>query len=401
MLRSEVLELLRNGESSTVEFKRDDIARQDAAKAMVALANARGGRLLLGVEDDGTVSGVTRPDVEEWVLTIGRDKVRPPLVPVVELVRDMASGRDVVVVTIEAGYAVHARWHNAGLTYYLRVGRQSREASTEELARLQQRRGDVRTELRPVSGLSVSLLDRKRLRHYFADVRGQSLPADDEGWDRLLINTEFAVPGLADTVASVAGAVLFAADVGRWLPFAGVDCTAVPGTEKDYAARERLTVRSPVAPLPGDLGRVDAGLVEQVLAFVRRNTGTAAVVGTDGRRSERPTYPAEVVREAVVNAVVHRDYSLTATDIEVTVYADRLEVVSPGRLPNGVTPEAMRDGVRASRNQLLKDTMRDLGYVEHMGLGVPRKIIAGMRAHNDTDADLEEQGERFLVRLWA
>lgn len=401
MLRSEVLELLRNGEGSTVEFKRDDLAPQDAAKAMVALANARGGRLLLGVEDDGTVSGVTRTDLEEWVLSVGRDKVRPPLVPVIETVRDVEPGRDVVVATIEAGYAVHARWHNASLTYYLRVGRQSRQASTEELARLQQQRGDVRAELRPVSGLTASRLDRQRLTHYFADIRQQPLPVDDESWDRLLVNTEFAVHGLSDTVATLTGAVLFAADVGRWLPFAGVDCIALPGTEKDYAARERLTVRSPVAPLPGDLGRVDAGLVEQVLAFVRRNTGTAGSVGSDGRRQERPVFPDDVVREAVVNAVVHRDYSLTATDIEVTVYADRLEVVSPGRLPNGVTPEAMRDGVRASRNQLLKDTMRDLGYVEHMGLGIPRKIVAGMRAHNGTEPDLVEQEERFLVRLWA
>lgn len=401
MLRSEVLELLRNGESSTVEFKRDDIAPQDAAKAMVALANARGGRLLLGVEDDGTVSGLVRADLEEWVLTVGRDKVRPPLVPVVELVRDVEPGRDVLVVSIDAGYAVHARWHNGSLTYYLRVGRQSREASTEELARLQQQRGDVRAELRPVPGLSWQVLDRDRLRHYFADVRTQALPDSDENWERLLINTELAVPSVSGAVATVAGAVLFAPDVGRWLPFAGVSCTALPGTKKDYAARERLTVRAPVAPLPGDVGRVEPALIEQILAFVRRNTGVTASLGEDGRRVERPAYPEEAVREAVVNAVVHRDYSLTATDVELTIYADRLELVSPGRLPNGVTSEAMRDGVRASRNQLLKDTMRDLGYVDHMGLGVPRKIVAGMRVHNGTEPDLVEQEERFLVRLWA
>ncbi|MGF1647801.1 MAG: helix-turn-helix domain-containing protein [Kineosporiaceae bacterium] len=190
MLRTELLEILRNGEGSTVEFKRDDIAPQDAAKAMVALANARGGRLLMGVEDDGTVSGVTRPDIEEWVLTIGQDKVRPPLVPIVERVNDVGSGKDVLAVAIDAGYAVHARWHNGGLTYYVRVGRQSREASTEELARLQQQRGDVRTELRPVPGLPAASLDRHRLSHYFADVRGQSVPTDEESWERLLVNTE-------------------------------------------------------------------------------------------------------------------------------------------------------------------------------------------------------------------
>lgn len=401
MLRSDVLELIHNGEGSTSEFKRDDIAPQDVAKAMVALGNARGGRLLMGVEDDGTVSGTVRTDLGEWIVTIGRDKIRPPIVPIVELVRDVSPGHDVVVVTIDPGYAVHARWHNNALTYYLRIGRQSREASTEELARLQQQRGDVRAELRPVPGLPALGLDRQRLAHYFAAIRKQKVPEDESGWERLLLNTEFAVQGIQAPVASLAGALLFAADVGRLLPFAGVDCTAVPGKVKDYAVRERITVRAPIAPLPGDLGRVETGLVEQVLAFVRRNTTPTATVGEDGRRVERPGYPDDVVREAVVNAVVHRDYSLTATDVELTIYNDRLEVVSPGRLPNGVTPEAMRDGVRASRNQLLKDTMRDLGFVEHMGLGVPRKIIAGMRRHNGTEPDLLEMEERFLVRLWA
>lgn len=401
MLRAEVLELLHNGESSTIEFKRDDIAPQDAAKAMVALANARGGRLLLGVEDDGSVTGLARPDIDEWVVTIGRDKIRPPLVPIVELVRDVWPGRDVAVVTIDPGYAVHARWHNGALTYYLRVGRQSRQASTEEQGRLQQQRGDVRAELRPVPGLPAGRLDRQRLTHYFSAIRQQPVPEDDAGWERLLLNTDFAVQGVQGPVASLAGAVLFAEDIGRLLPFAGVDCAAVPGRVKDYAVRERLTVRAPIAPLPGDLGRVDPSLIEQVLAFVRRNTAPTATVGDDGRRVERPSYPDNVVRETVVNAVVHRDYSLTATDVEVTIYDDRLEVVSPGRLPNGVTPDAMRDGVRASRNQLLKDTMRDLGFVDHMGLGVPRKIIAGMKRHNGTEPDLLEMEERFLVRLWS
>lgn len=207
MQRAEVLELIHNGESSTTEFKRDDIAPQDAAKAMVALTNVRGGRLLLGVEDDGTVSGVVRTDLDEWVVTIGRDKIRPPLVPVVELVRDIVPGRDVAVVTIDPGYAVHARWHNGALTYYLRVGRQSREASTEELARLQQQRGDVRAELRPVPGLPAGRLDRQRLTHYFSAIRQQPVPEDDAGWERLLLNTDFAVQGVQGAVASLAGAV--------------------------------------------------------------------------------------------------------------------------------------------------------------------------------------------------
>ena len=97
---------------------------------------------------------------------------------------------------------------------------------------------------------------------------------------------------------------------------------------------------------------------------------------------------------------MHRDYALPGTDIELGVYSDRLEVVSPGRLANGITPESMRAGCRRARNQLLKDVMRDYGYLERMGMGVPRKIVRGMREHNGTEPDLVEDGEQFTVRLW-
>ena len=99
--------------------------------------------------------------------------------------------------------------------------------------------------------------------------------------------------------------------------------------------------------------------------------------------------------------MIHRDYLLAHTDIELAIYQDRLEIISPGKLPNGITPERMRAGTRAARNQLLKDIMRDYGYLEHMGMGVPRKIVRGMLEHNQTDPDLVEENERFIVRLFA
>jgi ATP-dependent DNA helicase RecG len=102
-----------------------------------------------------------------------------------------------------------------------------------------------------------------------------------------------------------------------------------------------------------------------------------------------------------VNALIHRDSLLSSTDIELAVYSDRLEIISPGRLPNGITPERMRAGTRAARNQLLKDIMRDYRYLEHMGMGIPRKIIAGMQKHNNTTPDLIEDNERFILRVRA
>jgi ATP-dependent DNA helicase RecG len=395
--RTELMELIRNGENSGVEFKRDGIENHALAKELVAFSNFSGGVVLLGVEDDGSVSGIVRASIEEWVMTACRDKIRPAIIPFFEVVRNVEPGKDVAVVRVTPGFAVHSLWHKNQNTYFIRVGTQSREPTPDELGRLFQQRGAFRAELRPVSGATLADLDLRRLTDYFSRIRQQDVPeaADEGSWQTLLLNTEIMV----DDGLTVSGILLFGKNPNRFLPFAGIDAAAFPGAEKDYAALERATLRGPMTPLMSERGLVENGLVEQALDFIHRNTGTTVTLEDGVRRFEKPVYPTEVLREAVVNALVHRDYLLTGTDIEVAVYSDRLEIISPGRLPNGITPARMRTGCRAARNQLIKDVMRDYGYLEHMGMGVPRKIMRGMKAHNGTEPGLIEDGERFTVRL--
>lgn len=397
--RTELLEIIANGENSGVEFKRDDLTTQDLAKELVAFSNLEGGMVLLGVEDDGTVSGLARPKLEEWVMSVCRDKIRPAIVPFFEVVRNVEDDKDIAVVRVTRGYDVHALWHNNSSRYLMRVGTQSREASQEELARLFQQRNAIRAELRPVSGATLKHLDYRRLRNYFGDIRQQDVPAeeDEEGWQSLLVNTEI----MTEEGVTVGGMLLFGKTPNRFLPYAGIDAVAYPGTEQDYGAQERTALRGPMTPLLSEGSEiVENGLVEQALDFVQRNT-RVIVEAEGGRRVERPVYPPDALREGIVNALIHRDYLLTSTDIELAVYSDRLEIISPGRLPNGITPERMRAGTRAARNQILKDVMRDYRYLEHMGMGIPRKIVKGMREHNSTEPDLVEQDERFVVRLFA
>jgi ATP-dependent DNA helicase RecG len=385
MTKTELIELIRNGENSGVEFKRDTIENRALAKELVAFTNLQGGCVLLGVEKDGTISGISRNNLEEWIMTACRDKIRPELIPYFEIHRDVEPNKNVAIVQVKCGWTVHHVWHNNHRTYYIRVGTLSREASQEELERLFQQRGAFRLELRPVSGSSMLDLDRRRLRDYFARVRQQEVPSDGDeaGWRMLLVNTEILAENGGNFPATVAGLLLFGRNPNRFLPQAGIDAVAYPGLEKDYAAKERNPLRGPIIPLYNGQGEiVENGLVEQAIDFVRRNTTVQARLDEGGRRQERWDYPLEVIRETVVNAVAHRDYSLSATDIELSLYGNRLEVISPGRLPNGITPARMRAGCRAARNQLIKDVMRDYGYMEHMGMGVPRKIIRGMLDHN-------------------
>jgi ATP-dependent DNA helicase RecG len=402
MTKTELLELIKNGESSGVEFKRDTIDNRALAKELVAFANLRGGRVILGVDDDGSVTGITRDRLEEWVMTACRDKIRPELIPYYEIIRDVEPGKDVVIVQVDRGWAVHHVWHNNHRTYYIRVGTLSREASAEELERLFQQRGAFRLEVRGVSGSSAEDFDYRRLNDYFQRIRSQGTPTIDDvdAWQNLLINTEFLIEEDERKPATVASLLLFCANPNRFLPQAGIDAVAYPGKEKDYAAKERLSIRGPMTALIGADGIVENGLVEQSVEFVRRNTQVSATLADGTRREQTWTYPEEAVRETIVNALVHRDYLLSGTTVELSIYEDRLEVVSPGRLPNGITPQRMVTGCRSARNQLLKDVMRDYGYLEHMGMGVPRKIVKGMQKHNGTTPELIEDEELFTVRLW-
>lgn len=397
--RTELLEIIHNGENSGVEFKRDVVQNHDLAKELVAFSNFEGGIVLLGVEDDGSVGGITRDKLEEWVMTACRDKVRPGLIPFYEVVKDVEPGKDVALVRVSRGLDVHTLWHNNKNAYYIRVGTQSREPTPEELGRLFQQRGSFRAELRPVSGATFADLDIRRLKNYFSRIRQQDVPADDDevSWKTLLYNTEIMV----EDGITVSGVLLFGRTPNRFLPQAGVDAAAFPGANKDYAARERSALRGPMTPLLNDAGEiVEAGLVEQALAFTKRNIAVTGQLEPGGaRREEHLAYPLEAIREAIVNALVHRDYLLSSTDIELSIFDDRIEIVSPGRLPNGITPARMLTGCRAARNQLIKDVMRDYRYLEHSGMGVPRKIVKCMKEHNGTEPMLIEDGERFTMRL--
>lgn len=98
--------------------------------------------------------------------------------------------------------------------------------------------------------------------------------------------------------------------------------------------------------------------------------------------------------------MAHRDYAVAGADILLAIYADRLEVTSPGRLPNSATVESLKAGFRYARNQTLVNVLRDYRYVDFRGMGIRYKVIPGMRAHNRTEPDLIATAHDFTIRLW-
>ena len=403
MNRTKLVDLIRNGENSMLEFKRDDIENHVLAKDLVAFLNLEGGTVLLGVEDDGRISGTTRNRLEEWVSALCRVKINPLTVPVLLWVKNAERNRDVLAVSISRGPdKPYACVHNGRRTYYIRVGSTSRKESREELKRICQKSSHFRYGLEPVPGASLDAFDLRRLRDYLIQVIGGPAPEteDFDGWETLLRNIELMTISGAQHVATIDGLLLFGKNPNRYVPQSRIRAVCYPGSDPDYATRADEDLRGPMVPLKdANENIVEAGLVEQAWDFVRRNTMPTARIER-GRRIDRWEYPEIVIREAVVNALVHRDYSISGTDVMLSIYSDRLEIQSPGRLPNTVTIDGMKSGMRYARNQTLVNIMRDYGYVDARGMGVRNKIIPGMRAHNNTEPDFIEEENRFTVRLW-
>ena len=424
MNRTDLAELIRHGENSGVEFKRDDVTTQKLAKEMAALLNLEGGHILLGVEEDGSVSGLAREHekVEEWVMEAARTHLRPAAIPFWETISwDESKTVGIVSVPADAFDKPYKYKRGSAWVTQIRAGTTSRDATDEEEARLYMQSGRLQYDRKPVPGAGLEDFDIRRLNNYFRDIRRQSCPSehDREAWTRLLVNTEFMCVDRGRTMPSAGGLLLFGGRPQRYLPQAGISAAAYTTAEKDYNAKARATLRGPAVslyPAPSaELGQfgsdlpstfseadnaVEAGVIGQAMDFVRRNIDIEASIDGGGRRIERWDYPIEAVREAIVNAIAHRDYTIAVMDIELSIYSNRLEIVSPGCLPNTVTVDKMRAGYRASRNELIKEVLRDYRYIEATGLGVPRKIVAGMRAHNGTEPDLVEEESRFIVRLW-
>ena len=253
----------------------------------------------------------------------------------------------------------------------------------------------------PDTGLES--LDMDLIENYYRDVLKRSVPArsDLEGWQQLLLNSDLLVAARDEPSATVSGLLLFGENPNRRLPQAGVTAVVFPGLEKEYNTVDEERIRGPLTSRVSQRGAVvEKGVIDRTVDFVKRNMGSVAWID-GGRRRHKGAFALDAVREAIVNAVVHRDYAVEGTDIEVSLYGDRLEVISPGRLPNGVTVAKMKEGVvRVARNGLLKEILRDYGYIEHFGMGVRNRIIESTRRHNGKEPDLQEEESRFLVRIW-
>ncbi|MBM3105891.1 putative DNA binding domain-containing protein [Pseudomonas sp. V1] len=397
MLKSELLEIIANGENSGVEFKRDDLRPEQLAKEIVALANFQGGKLLLGVEDDGSISGIQREDLETWVMdTVFGRYIHPLILPFYEEV-EFDDGKRVAVVSLTQGTAKpYVVRNNNREEIFVRVGSTSRLATREQQARLFESGGMLHAEVLPVSGSSLDDLDQARLADYLVNIAGdQATPQAREDWEQRLMGLGLMVARAdGSPVCTIAGLVLFGRSPRRSLRQTGVRWMSFEGDTKDYQSQDDTLLDGPLVALwegRHGAGRqiVEDGLVERLADRMRPFISEeGAETNAALRREPTYRYPLDAVREALLNAFVHRDWT-RSIEVEVVNYSDRLEVISPGALQNSMTIEKMLAGQRSPRNPIIVEIMRDYGYVDMRGMGVRRKIVPLTRDYAGKDADFE------------
>jgi ATP-dependent DNA helicase RecG len=390
----ELRALIRRGEDQRTEFKAAEADAADLARAITALANSGGGTLLLGVGDDGSLPGLwyaqpphiprtirTLPDLSAWrqfVVNVSRHNCEPA-VPI-GVGHVVVEGRDILVVHVPDG---QDKPYRANGRVYVRIDKEVHGATREEVARLMVESGRVQYERLPVTDAELTDLDDALVRGYFAEVRHLPYPDDAVERARLVMNLGFATRHANQLVPTVAGLLLFGARPQDRLPAATLKCAFFYGPHQGTQLRDR-------ADVVGPLHRV----IDDGAAFVARNR--RLVPRMEGiRRVDVPEYPDYSVREALANAIAHRDWSLEGAKVRLFLFDDRLELWSPGRLPPPMTLERLGYD-QFSRNRLIARVLLERGYIEEVGLGI-RRMREEMASLGLPEPEFREDGFSFVI----
>ena len=311
-----------------------------------------------------------------------------------------------VVITLTQGTAKpYVVRHKGSEEIYLRVDSVSRKASREQQARLFALGGMLHTETLPISGSSLTDLDLERLDDYLRSVvNDPEVPSNLSEWQIRLCGMGFLTEREGgEPVCTIAGLVLFGHRPRRLLRQAGVRWMAFEGQDMDTANADDVVLDGPLVGLwrtrNGSRELDVGGVMEQLIRRMRPHVSAEqSDVGEELRRERRWFYPPGALREAVVNAFAHRDWT-RSEEIEVISYSDRLVIKSPGAMQNSMTVEKMIAGQRSARNPLIVKVLRDFGYVDARGMGVRTKIIPLLERENGVRPEFTATEDYLAVTM--
>ena len=385
----EILALLQQGRGQEMDFETERASARTFAESLVSLANASGGVVVVGVgPKSGRLLGLKDAEAARDKALEAAFLAEPPLIiPLPEVVT--VGDKEVLIITVPPGLP-HV--YSLSGKYLIRVGAQNEPLAPKRLRRLIIERGEVSFESRIPRGATLDDIDWDKAEGYLASLEGMSAPAVEEALrNRGCLATPPLPPpkggeerGGGDRPTN-AGILLFGVKPERFVKSSEVIVVRYAGREmSDEFMREDIR-----GTLPDQIRRAEAFLVSNMKRGVR-------LVSLE--REEQVEYPVKAVREAIVNAVAHRDYSIRGDEIRVFMFSDRIEFYSPGRLPGHVTVDNIVEE-RFSRNEVIVQVLADMGFIEHLGYGIDR-MIKLMRDYGLPAPRFQETAGGFRVILY-
>ncbi len=375
----ELFAAIAEGEDSKHQFSANVRSSESLAQDLVAFSNSQGGSIFVGVTVEGNISGLTYADIKrlnQLVSNAAADHVRPPVGPITQKF-SLPDGK-VMVISVTEG--VSKPYMDRNLHVYLRSGAENRKVdSREDLFRIFQSEKLTRADALPVENSSTADIDKYFFDEFFEREYGISYKEQESSLTQVLENMRLAEGGRLN----IAGTLLFASRPQYLLPVFHVKAVAFPSTEiQDVHYIDSRDVK-------GRLSYIFREAMSFLLSNIRH------VQNNQGFNSiGEPEIPRIVFEELVANALVHRDYFVSAP-VKVLIFTDRIEIISPGHLPNNLTIENIKMGNSNVRNPILASFSSKLLPYRGLGSG----IIRAMKAYPDIEFVDDRDGNSFRVTI--
>lgn len=368
--------LVEKGEGQDLEFKSK--FTNDTGKDICAFANTNDGAILIGVNDDSKVVGIDEK-AEAQIADIS-SSCDPPIR--IKIERSKVDDKDLLVIKVKKSDKVHSFKGKV----YVRVGSTKRALSMQEILELGQKLGKIRFDEQICEGASLEDIDRDKVKWYMekrAKLKGIEFPTTP--YQQILINLCAVIKKNGNLFPTNAGILFFGKTAQRFFPYCELKVARFKGKNTvEFIDRAELQ-----GPLPD--------LIDETEKFVKRNTRIATkIIGFE--QVNVTEYPYEAIREAIINAVTHRDYFFVGSSVRIMIFDDRIEIESPGKLPEGVTLKNL-EGAHVLRNEKLANLLYDIGYIEKWGTGI-RRMKDLMKNHGLEVPKFEERDKFFKVTFY-
>ncbi|KAF5425341.1 MAG: transcriptional regulator [Candidatus Methanomarinus sp.] len=379
---SELLELIETGEDSQIQFKEHFESIDSLAAEICAFSNSNGGNILVGISDDSKIIGLAKEEIRrlnQWVSSTCSQKIDPQVNVTTQNIK--YQHRIIMVISVPMG--LNKFYMANGKDIWVKVGADKRRAKREEIQRLLQSSGHLYADEMPVENTNLSDFNIDLFKSFYEHRMHGKLEDADIPLEKILSNLKL----MEDGKLTLAGLLVFGKKPEEKKPQYMIKAVLFPGNSP--AVSEYKDSRD----ISGNISKIfEAGrwFLINNLRWIQKEQhfNTTGIL----------EIPVIALEEALINAIVHRNYFISS-NIRIFIFDDRVEIISPGALPNTVNVESIKMGIHIERNPILVSMLKDIRDIPYRGIGtgVGRILRECDNAGITVDFIEEKDNEQFKV----